>query len=84
MQTGEINLAALLAKRATIFVLALRSRPLEQKAHIVEDVRRNVWPAIEAGKVKPVIDRTFELKDVVKAHEWVDSSGHIGKVLLLV
>lgn len=77
-------MGALLPKRATIFVLSLRSRPLDQKAQIVAEVKGNVWPAIEAGKVKPVIDRAFALHDVVKAHEWVDSSGHIGKVLLTV
>ncbi|MEP7022084.1 MAG: NAD(P)H-quinone oxidoreductase [Pseudonocardiales bacterium] len=81
---GEIDLGTLLAKRATVLAAGLRARPLEQKAAIVADTVRNVWPLIESGAVRPIIDRVLTLDDATEAHRLVESSEHIGKVLLRI
>jgi putative PIG3 family NAD(P)H quinone oxidoreductase len=81
---GELNLGVLLAKRATIHAAGLRARPPAQKAGVVAETHANVWPMIEAGAVRPVIDRVLTLDDATEAHRLVESSEHIGKVLLRV
>ena len=81
--SGELNLAALLAKRATIHAAGLRGRPLEQKAAIVAGTEAHVWPLIAAGTVRPVIDRVLPLADAAEAHRVVQASTHIGKVVLV-
>ena len=79
---GELNLGMLLAKRATVHAAGLRGRPLAQKAEIVAETQAHVWPMIEAGTVRPIIDRILTLDDAAEAHRLVESSEHIGKVLL--
>ncbi len=79
---GELDLGALLAKRAAVAATSLRPRPLGEKAAIVAAVREHVWPLIEAGTVRPIIDRTVPLAEAAEAHRVVESSTHIGKVLL--
>jgi putative PIG3 family NAD(P)H quinone oxidoreductase len=81
---GELNLGALLAKRATVHAAGLRGRSLLEKAAIVAETQANVWPLIESGAVRPVIDRVLNLDDAAEAHRLVESSEHIGKVLLRV
>ncbi|MEV4491349.1 NAD(P)H-quinone oxidoreductase [Micromonospora coxensis] len=85
MQGGrkaELDLAALLAKRASVAATALRSRPLDDKAEIVRGVREEVWPLVESGAVRPVVDRRLPMTDAAQAHRLVESSDHLGKVLL--
>ncbi|MEH1101859.1 NAD(P)H-quinone oxidoreductase [Micromonospora sp. CPCC 205561] len=79
---GELDLGALLAKRGTLAATALRSRPLGQKAEIVRGVRDQVWPLVESGAVRPVVDRRLPLTEAARAHRLVESSDHLGKVLL--
>ncbi len=81
---GELNLGGLLAKRATVHAAGLRGRPAAMKAAIVTETQANVWPLIEDGSVRPVIDRVLTLDDAVEAHRLLESSEHIGKVLLRV
>jgi putative PIG3 family NAD(P)H quinone oxidoreductase len=81
---GEVDLGALLTKRATVHAAGLRARPAAQKATIVAETTLAVWPLLEAGDVRPVIDRVLTLDDVVEAHRLVESSEHIGKVLMRV
>ncbi len=81
---GELDLGALLAKRGTVAATALRSRPLDQKAAIVQGVRDQVWPLIEAARIRPVIDRRLPITEASAAHRLVESNDHIGKVLLTV
>jgi putative PIG3 family NAD(P)H quinone oxidoreductase len=81
---GEIDLGTLLAKRATVLAAGLRARPPEEKAKIVADTVANVWPLIESGAVRPIIDRILTLDDATEAHRLLESSEHIGKVLLRV
>ena len=79
---GELNLGALLNKRAAITATSLRGRPVAEKASIVAAVRKHVWPLIGAGHVRPIIDRTVPMADAATAHRLVEESRHFGKVLL--
>jgi putative PIG3 family NAD(P)H quinone oxidoreductase len=81
---GQLDLGLLLTKRASVSAASLRARPLEQKAAIVAATSAFVWPKIESGEVRPVIDRVLPLEEVVQAHQLVESSEHIGKVVLRV
>jgi putative PIG3 family NAD(P)H quinone oxidoreductase len=81
---GDLNLGMLLAKRATIHAAGLRARPPADKAAVVAETHANVWPLIESGAVRPIIDRVLTLDDAAEAHRLVESSEHIGKVLLRV
>ncbi|MFI1197015.1 NAD(P)H-quinone oxidoreductase [Micromonospora sp. NPDC020750] len=85
MQGGrkaELDLGALLAKRASVAATALRSRPLAEKAAIVAGVREQVWPLVAAGAVRPVVDRRLPMAEAADAHRLVESNDHVGKVLL--
>ena len=81
---GELDLGTLLTKRASVSAASLRARPLAQKAAIVTATESFVWPLIESGDVAPVIDRVLPLDDAAAAHQLVESSQHIGKVVLQV
>ncbi len=80
---GELNIGALLTKRAAVSATSLRARPLEEKAAIVAAVREHVWPLIAGGHVRPVIDRELPLSAAADGHRVLEESGHIGKVLLI-
>ncbi|MFI5955865.1 NAD(P)H-quinone oxidoreductase [Cryptosporangium sp. NPDC051539] len=80
---GEVNLGALLSKRASITATSLRARPAEEKAEIVADVKTHVWPLLEFGKIRPVIDRAIALPDAAEAHRVLESGDATGKVLLV-
>ncbi|MFE7871074.1 NAD(P)H-quinone oxidoreductase [Micromonospora humida] len=82
-RAAELDLGALLAKRASVSATALRSRPLADKADIVRGVREQVWPLVEAGAVRPIVDRRLPMRDAAQAHRLVESSDHVGKVLLV-
>jgi putative PIG3 family NAD(P)H quinone oxidoreductase len=87
MQGGtkaELDLGILLAKRASVHATSLRARPKDEKAAIVEAVLAGVWPTIEAGEVRPVIDRVLPLDQVADAHRLIEESSHVGKVLLAI
>jgi putative PIG3 family NAD(P)H quinone oxidoreductase len=77
-----LDLAHLMMRRQTITGSTLRPRPVAEKAAIARNLRDKVWPLIEAGKVRPVIDRTFPLAEAAAAHRLMESSAHIGKILL--
>jgi len=81
---AELNLGVLLAKRATVHAAGLRARSPADKAAVVADTLANVWPLIETGGVQPVIDRVLTLDDAAEAHRLVESSEHIGKVLMRI
>ncbi|MFE1308326.1 NAD(P)H-quinone oxidoreductase [Streptomyces sp. NPDC058755] len=80
---GELNIAALLNKRAAISATSLRARPLSEKAAIVAAVREHVWPLLDAGQIRPVVDRELPMPEAAEAHRVVEASGHVGKVLLV-
>ena len=78
----EIDLMGLMLKRQTLTGSTLRARPNAEKAAIARAVRQTVWPWVEAGKVKPVIDTVLPLADVAKAHARMDQMAHTGKIIL--
>ena len=80
----DVNLMRLMLKRLTLTGSTLRSRPNAEKARIAAEVERVVWPWIEAGLVKPVIDSTFPLSDAEAAHARLQSGAHAGKIVLTV
>jgi putative PIG3 family NAD(P)H quinone oxidoreductase len=80
---AELDLGKLLAKRAAVMATTLRARPLAEKAAIIAAVREHVWPLIESGRVKPVVDRTVAMREVAEAHRVVEASEHVGKVVLV-
>ncbi|MFF7979723.1 NAD(P)H-quinone oxidoreductase [Streptomyces sp. NPDC007901] len=80
---GELNIGALLGKRAAISATSLRARPLAEKAAIVAAAREHVWPLIAAGHVRPVVDRELPMAEAAQAQRAVEASEHIGKVLLV-
>ncbi|WP_327033530.1 NAD(P)H-quinone oxidoreductase [Micromonospora ureilytica] len=85
MQGGrkaELDLGALLAKRASLTATSLRSRPLAEKAEIVQGVRDEVWPLVEAGRIRPIVDQRLPMTEAAEAHRRVESHDHFGKVLL--
>ncbi|KAL8467932.1 hypothetical protein ACS0TY_031253 [Phlomoides rotata] len=81
---AEINLISLLARRLTVQAAGMRNRDPENKARIVSKVEKNVWPAIAAGKVKPVVYKRIPLADASEGHRLMESNKHIGKIVLLV
>ncbi|VVA23531.1 Hypothetical predicted protein [Prunus dulcis] len=79
----EIDLRVVLSRRLTIQAAGLRYRSPENKAEIAREVENNVWPAIVAGRVKTVIYKAFPLSEAAEAHRLMESSQHIGKILLV-
>lgn len=81
---AEVNLAPVMMKRITISGSTLRARSVEFKAEIAQNLKKTVWPLLESGKIAPVIHQTFPLREANKAHEMMESSAHIGKIVLTV
>ncbi len=80
----ELNLNTILSKRLTLTGSTLRIRSVAQKALVADAVRRHVWPLLAEGRVKPVINATFPLARAADAHRLMESSQHIGKIVLEV
>ena len=78
----ELNLNTVMSKRIFITGSTLRIRSVAQKALVAEGVRRNVWPLLEQKRVHPVIHATFPLAEAAEAHRMIESSQHIGKIVL--
>ena len=81
---AEIDFRPLMMKRQTITGSTLRARPDAQKSAIAVSLHEKVWPLLEAKKVRPVIHKTFALEQVAEAHRLMESSMHIGKIMLRV
>lgn len=77
-----IDLASLMRRRLTVTGSTLRTRPVAFKSAIAQDLHRQVWPLLAAGKVKPVIHRIFPADEAAQAHALMESSSHIGKIML--
>jgi NADPH:quinone reductase len=80
----ELNLTQMMTRRLTITGSTLRPQSDLAKARIAQDLRQHVWPLIAAGRVRPVMDQTFALADASAAHARMESSAHIGKIVLEV
>lgn len=80
---GELNVGRLMSKWGNVHGTTLRARPREEKDEIMRVVRRYAWPLVESGAIRPVIDSRYSFADAAAAHERMESSAHIGKILLL-
>ena len=80
----EIDMMQILRKRLTVTGSTLRPRSAEAKAGIAQKLRAQIWPLIESGEIKPLIAARFPLADVVESHKLMESSKHIGKIILTV
>jgi NADPH:quinone reductase-like Zn-dependent oxidoreductase len=80
--TLEVPILALMQKRAVLTGSTLRPRSADEKARLAAEIERIVWPWIEAGKVRAVVDRTFPLADAAAAHAFLEAGAHVGKVVL--
>jgi len=82
--SAEVNFAPMMMKRLTFVATTLRARSNDEKGAIRDALSREVWPAIEAGKIRPVVDRIFPLAEAGAAHKRMAGSEHVGKILLSV
>lgn len=80
---AELDLGALLTKRASVHGTTLRARPVDEKGVIVRSVVDNVWPLVEAGAVRPVVYASVPMAEAADAHRMLDSGEHVGKILLV-
>ena len=81
---AELNIQTIMQRRLTITGSTLRARPIADKGAIAASVHRHVWPLIESGAVKPIVYARFPLRDASAAHRVMESSAHIGKLVLLI
>ena len=81
---AQVSLGQILLRRLTITGSTLRPRPVAFKAAIAAQLREKVWPLLEAGRIKPVIFKTFALADAAQAHALMETSTHVGKIMLTV
>jgi NADPH:quinone reductase len=81
---ATIDLRRMLGRRLTLTGSTLRPRTVEEKGSIADALRREVWPMLESGRVKPIVYRTYPLKEAADAHRLMESSEHVGKIVLTV
>src|SRR4051812_38438042 len=79
---AELNIQTIMGRRLTITGSTLRPRPIADKAAIASELLLQVWPLLESGAVKPIVHATFPLREAAAAHRMMESSAHIGKLLL--
>ena len=82
--TAELDLGQLLIKRARLIGSTLRARPLGEKAMVMSQLEEKVWPRIEAGEIKSIIEQVFPITEVAAAHDLIASDKTTGKVILVV
>ena len=82
-ESTTIDLRRILGRRLTLTGSTLRPRPVEEKGAIAAALRREVWPLLDGGDVKPIVYRTFPLQEAAAAHQMMESSEHIGKLVLV-
>lgn len=79
---AEVDLGTMMEKRMSLHVTSLRDRPLAERARIMEGVRQLIWPMVAENRLRPLVDRVFEMEDVVEAHRYAESGAQKGKILL--
>jgi len=82
--SANVNFAGMLMKRLTFMATTLRARSNEEKGAIRDSLAREVWPLIEQGRIKPIVDKIFPLAEAQAAHKRMSGGEHIGKILLSV
>ena len=83
-ETATFDMRRILGRRLTVTGSTLRPRSVEEKGAIIDALKKEVWPLLESGKVKPLIYKRLPLKDAAAAHALMESSEHIGKIVLVV
>jgi NADPH:quinone reductase len=81
---AEINIARIMQRRLTLSGSTLRPRSTAFKSLVADEIARSVWPMVEEGRLKPVIDSTFPLAEAAAAHRRMDAGDHVGKIVLEV
>ena len=81
---AEVDLGLIMRKRLVLTGSTLRPRDADEKARLARGVEQTVWPWIEAGQVRPILDSTFPLAEAAKAHARIDAADHLGKIVLTV
>jgi len=81
---AEVNFTQLMMKRLVHTGSTMRPRTVAEKAEIARALEAKVWPLIAAGKIRPLIDRTFPLAEAAAAHRWMEQGDHVGKIVLVV
>ena len=80
--TAEVPIFDIMRRRLTLTGSTLRPRPVAFKTMVADEIARTVWPYVEGGRLKPVIDSVFPLAEVAKAHERMEAGNHVGKIVL--
>jgi putative PIG3 family NAD(P)H quinone oxidoreductase len=83
-ESGNVDLRRVIGRRLTLTGSTLRPRSVEEKGEIATALTREVWPLLEGGRVKPIVYKTFPLADAAAAHQLMESSEHVGKIVLAV
>ena len=81
---ASINLGLLMMKRLRIIGSTLRAQPVSKKTEIMNNLKENIWPFLESGDIKPIIDTVIPIEEVDKAHKLMESNQTFGKVILKV
>ncbi len=81
---GEVNFGEIMRRRLTVTGSTLRPRPVAFKQSVAQQLRERIWPLLAAGRIKPVIYRSFTLEQAADAHALMESSTHVGKIMLQV
>jgi putative PIG3 family NAD(P)H quinone oxidoreductase len=81
---AEVNIAKVMMRRLTLTGSTLRARPVDFKSLVADELARNVWPHVEEGRLRPVIDSVFPFADAAEAHRRMESGDHVGKIVLEV
>jgi putative PIG3 family NAD(P)H quinone oxidoreductase len=81
---AELNMAVVMARRYTLTGSTLRPRSAAFKALLAQEIAANAWPLVEEGKLRPVMDRTFPLREAAAAHAYMEAGEHVGKIVLAV
>ncbi|WP_375206342.1 NAD(P)H-quinone oxidoreductase [Hyphococcus sp.] len=79
---AKINIFTIMRNRLRLTGSTMKSRPFPEKARLAADIRRHVWPKLESGDFRPVIDKVFPLAEAADAHRRMESGGHVGKIVL--
>jgi len=80
--SAEIPIFDIMRRRLTLTGSTLRPRPIEFKSMVADEIAKTVWPYVEGGRLRPVIDTTFPLAEAAAAHERMESGEHVGKIVL--
>lgn len=81
---ASLDVGLLMRKRASVQGTTLRARPLVERQELIADVEENAWPLLSTGRLRPIVDSVFPLADAAQAHHRMESSDHLGKILLRV